>query len=148
MCIKINKSKYYVIRKYNKDFFFFVSFSSKIRSDGGIKGNIKISLLKKWKRRRSSISCERIEVNLTKQGEFGEKLRKVYVYELGWRDGGVCIYIVWLWRTCAQDWKWEGTIVFSLEKGLRYNKKQVNFGWCDGIKNVLVRRKGRIKCNN
>ena len=35
----------------------------------------------------------------------------------------------------------EGTIVFSLEKVLRYNKKQVNFE-CDGIKNVLVRRKG------
>ena len=139
MCIKINKSKYYVIRKYNKYFFFFVFFSSKIRSDGGIKGNIKICLLKKWKRRRSSISYERIEVNLTKQGEFGEKLRKVYVYKLGRRDDGVCNYIVWLWRTCAQDWKWEG---------LRYNKKQVNFGWCDGIKNVLVRRKGRIKCNN
>ena len=69
-------------------------FSSKIRSDGGIKGNIKICLLNKWERRRSSVSCERIEANLTKQGEFGEKLRKVNVYELGWRDDGVCNYIV------------------------------------------------------
>ena len=60
-----------------------MSFSSKIRSDGGIKGNIKICLLNKWERRRSSVSYERIEVNLTKQGEFGEKLGKVYVYELG-----------------------------------------------------------------
>ena len=58
-------------------------FSSKIRSDGGIKGNIKICLLKKGKRRRSSVSYERIEVNLTKQEEYGEKLRKVNVYELG-----------------------------------------------------------------